>query len=55
MTFAESFVAIGEKKGLDRTRQAIELLDKNTSIEEVACLTGLSIDMVRFLAHHIHR
>jgi hypothetical protein len=57
MTFAESFVAvgkeIGEKITMDRTRQAIELLNKNISAKEVALITELDMDMVLLLENHI--
>lgn len=53
MTFAEAFIAKGEAKALDQTRQAIELIEKGKTLDEINQLTGMSMNMLEFLSAHV--
>jgi hypothetical protein len=61
MNIAEAFVAEGEARGkaegeanaLNNTRQAIELMGKGVSLQEIAQQTGLALEMLQFLREHM--
>jgi predicted transposase/invertase (TIGR01784 family) len=53
MNIAEAFVAEGEANALNNTRQAIELMGKGVSLEEIAQQTGLALEMLQFLREHM--